>query len=95
MNKKNVEPLFEKVLIKPFPAEEKTVGGIIVPDSVKERPSKGTVVAVGGGTPDKPMILKEGDVVIHVKGAGTEVEENGEILFLMRDTDCLCRVVDN
>jgi chaperonin GroES len=84
-----VEPLHEKVLVKPFPPEEVTSGGIIVPDSVKERPSKGTVIAVGKGTPERPMYLKKGQVVFHVKLAGVKLEIDGEEHFLMRDTDCL------
>lgn len=84
-----VEPLHEKVLVKPFPPETVTTGGIIVPDSVKERPSKGTVIAVGKGIPERPMHIKKGQVVFHVKHAGIELEVDGEKCYLMRDTDCL------
>lgn len=88
-----IEPLHEKIIVLPFPAEDKTTGGIIVPDSVKERPNKATVVAVGTGINERPMALKVGDVVLHVKGAGMEIECNGTKYYLMRDTDCLSKII--
>ena len=60
----NIKPLADRVLIKPAPAEEKTVGGIIIPDSAKEKPLKGEIVAVGNGTKDEEMVVKPGDTVL-------------------------------
>ena len=70
----NIKPLADRVLIKPAPAEEKTAGGIIIPDTAKEKPLQGEVVATGEGTKDETMVLKAGDVVLYGKYAGTEVE---------------------
>ena len=69
----NIKPLADRVLILPAPAEEK-VGGIIIPDTAKEKPLRGKVVAAGNGTKDEEMILKEGDTVLYGKCAGTELE---------------------
>ena len=85
-----IRPIHEKILVFPFPPDEMSEGGIIVPDSIKERPSKATIVAVGDGLKDRPMVLKEGDVVFHIKGAGTEIEERGNKYYLMTDRDILC-----
>ena len=74
----NIRPLADRVLIKPAAAEEKTLGGIIIPDSAKEKPLKGEVVAVGNGTKDDEMVLKNGDTVLYGKYAGTEIELEGE-----------------
>ena len=73
-----IKPLADRVLIKPAPAEEKTVGGIIIPDTAKEKPLQGSVLAVGNGTKDEQMVLKEGDTVLYGKYSGTEVELDGE-----------------
>ena len=70
----NIRPLADRVLIKPAAAEEKTLGGIIIPDSAKEKPLKGEVVAVGNGTKDEEMVVKNGDTVLYGKYAGTEIE---------------------
>ena len=70
----NIKPLADRVLINPTPAEEVTMSGIIIPDSAKEKPLKGTVIAAGNGTKDEEMILKEGDTVLYGKYAGTEIE---------------------
>ena len=83
----NVKPLADRVLIEPAPAETKTVGGIIIPDTAKEKPLKGTVIAVGGGTKDEDMVLKEGDKVLYGKYAGTEVEIEGKKYLIMRQSD--------
>ena len=83
----NIQPLADRVLITPAPAEEKTVGGIIIPDTAKEKPLQGTVVAVGEGKKDEPMILKEGDTVLYGKYAGTEIEYDGEKYLVMRQSD--------
>ena len=74
----NIKPLADRVLIKPAPAEEKTAGGIIIPDTAKEKPLQGEVLAVGNGTKDEEMVLKAGDTVLYGKYAGTEVELDGE-----------------
>jgi Co-chaperonin GroES (HSP10) len=85
----NIKPLADRVLVKPAAAEEKTVSGIIIPDSAKEKPLKGEVLAVGRGTKDEEMVLKAGDNVLYGKYAGTEIEINGEKLLIMRQSDVL------
>ena len=85
----NIKPLSDRVLIAPAAAEEKTVGGIIIPDTAKEKPLKGQVVAVGGGTKDEEMVLKVGDTVLYGKYAGTELEIEGEKYLIMRQSDVL------
>lgn len=85
----NIKPLADRVLIKPAAAEEKTVGGIIIPDSAKEKPLKGEVKAVGQGTKDEEIVVKEGDTVLYGKYAGTEVEFEGEKYLIMRQSDIL------
>ncbi|NMA75209.1 MAG: co-chaperone GroES [Bacteroidales bacterium] len=82
-----IKPLADRVLILPAPAEEKTVGGIIIPDTAKEKPLKGEVVAVGQGTKDEEMILKVGDQVLYGKYAGTELEFDGKDYLIMRQSD--------
>ena len=84
----NIKPLADRVLIVPAPAEEK-VGGIIIPDSAKEKPLKGEVLAVGKGTKDEEMVLKVGDKVLYGKYAGTEIEIEGEKLMIMKQSDVL------
>lgn len=84
----NIKPLADRVLIVPAPAEEK-VGGIIIPDTAKEKPLYGKVVAVGHGTKDEEMILKEGDEVLYGKYSGTELEFEGEKYLMMRQSDVL------
>lgn len=84
-----LKPLADRVLILPAPAEETTLSGIIIPDSAKEKPLKGTVVAAGNGTKDEEMILKEGDKVLYGKYAGTEIELDGEKYLIMRQADVL------
>ncbi len=85
----NIKPLADRVLIKPTPAEERTLSGIIIPDTAKEKPLRGTVIAVGNGTKDEEMIVKENDVVMFGKYAGTEIELDGEKLMIMRQSDIL------
>lgn len=85
----NVKPLADRVLIQPVAAEEVTMSGIIIPDSAKEKPLKGTVLAVGPGTKDEAMELKVGDTVLYGKYAGTEVELDGEKVLIMRQSDVL------
>ncbi len=84
----NIKPLADRVLILPAPAEEK-IGGIIIPDTAKEKPLRGKVVAAGNGTKDEEMILKEGDTVLYGKYAGTELEFEGEKYLIMRQSDVL------
>ena len=85
----NIIPLADRVLIQPAAAEEVTVSGIIIPDSAKEKPLKGNVLAVGNGTKDEEMVLKEGDTVLYGKYAGTEIELDGEKYLIMRQNDVL------
>jgi len=85
----SIKPLADRVLVKPATAEEKTVGGIIIPDSAKEKPLKGEVIAVGNGTKDEEMVLKKGDKVLYGKYAGTEIELDGEQFLIMRQSDVL------
>lgn len=82
-----IKPLADRVLIAPAPAETKTVGGIIIPDTAKEKPLQGEVVAVGNGTKDEEMVLKVGDQVLYGKYAGTEVEYEGTKYLIMRQSD--------
>ena len=85
----NIKPLADRVLIKPAPAEEKTAGGIIIPDTAKEKPLQGEVLSAGNGTKDEEMVLKAGDTVLYGKYAGTEVELDGEKYLIMRQSDVL------
>lgn len=89
-----VKPLGDRVLIKPTPAEEVTVSGIIIPDSAKEKPLKGTVVAAADGTKDEPMVVKEGDTVLFGKYAGSELKLDEEVYIIMRQSDILAVVVE-
>jgi chaperonin GroES len=84
----NIQPLADRVLVLPSPAEEK-VGGIIIPDTAKEKPLQGKVIAAGKGTKDEEMVLKAGDQVLYGKYAGTEVEFEGEKYLIMRQSDVL------
>jgi len=88
----NIKPLADRVLVKPAAAEEKTASGIIIPDSAKEKPLKGEVLAVGNGTKDEEMVVKKGDVVLYGKYAGTELELDGEKYLIMRQSDILAIV---
>ena len=85
----NIKPLADRVLVVPAPAEERTIGGIIIPDTAKEKPLKGEVVAVGNGTKDEEMIVKVGDTVLYGKYAGTELELDGNKYLIMRQSDIL------
>ena len=85
----NIKPLADRVLILPAPAEKKTIGGIIIPDTAKEKPLKGEVIAVGNGTKDEEMVLKVGDTVLYGKYAGTELEVEGIKYLIMRQSDVL------
>lgn len=85
----NIKPLADRVLVKPAAAEEKTASGIIIPDSAKEKPLKGEVLAIGTGTKDEEMVVKVGDIVLYGKYAGTELELDGEKYLIMRQSDIL------
>ena len=87
----NITPLADRVLVLPAQAEEK-VGGIIIPDTAKEKPQHGTVVATGEGTKDEKMILKDGDEVLYGKYSGTELEFEGTKYLIMRQSDVLAVV---
>ena len=84
-----IKPVADRVLVKPAPAETKTAGGIIIPDTAKEKPLQGEVLAVGNGTKDEEMILKPGDTVLYGKYAGNEVELDGVKYMIMRQSDVL------
>lgn len=88
-----IKPLADRVLVLPAPAEEK-VGGIIIPDTAKEKPQRGKVIAVGEGTKDEKMILKADDVVLYGKYAGTEIENEGMKYLMMRQSDVLAIVTE-
>ena len=85
----NIKPLADRVLILPAPAEEKTIGGIIIPDTAKEKPLQGEVVAIGNGTKDEEMVLHVGDQVLYGKYSGTELEHDGKKYLIMRQSDVL------
>jgi len=85
----NIKPLADRVLIKPTAAEEKTISGIIIPDSAKEKPLKGEVLAVGTGTKDEEMVVAVGNKVLYGKYAGTELEWEGEKYLIMKQSDIL------
>lgn len=84
-----IKPLADRVLVLPAPAEEKTIGGIIIPDSAKEKPLKGKVIAIGNGTKDEEMVVKPDDTVLYCKYAGTEIELDGEKYLIMKQSDIL------
>ena len=92
MGKLNIQPLADRVIIETAAAEEKTAGGIIIPDTAKEKPQKGTVVSVGSGKVDEPMTVKVGDVVLYGKYAGTEISVDGGDYLIMREADILAIV---
>ena len=85
----NIKPLADRVLVKPVTAEEKTAAGIIIPDTAKEKPLKGQVLAIGNGTKDEEMVVKVGDTVLYGKYAGTELELDGDKYLIMRQSDIL------
>ena len=91
-NNLNVTPLHDRVIVKPAAAEEKTAGGIIIPDTAKEKPQRGIVVAAGSGKKDEPMTVKVGDNVLYGKYSGTEISIEGDDLLIMRESDILAIV---
>ncbi len=84
-----MKPINDRVVVKPAPAEEKTKGGIIIPDTAKEKPQRGTIVAVGPGKDDVKMTVKKGDTVLYGKYAGQELHHKGQDLLIMREDDIL------
>ena len=92
MSKLNIKPLADRVLVEPLEAETKTASGIIIPDSAKEKPQKGNVVAVGPGTKENPVTVKTGDSVLYGKYSGTELKLEGNDYLIMRESDILAIV---
>ncbi|HET6224915.1 MAG TPA: co-chaperone GroES [Bacteroidia bacterium] len=86
-SKINIQPLADRVIVESAPAEERTAGGIIIPDTAKEKPQRGKVLAVGAGKKDEPMTVKVGDIVLYGKYAGTEVQVEGKDYLIMRESD--------
>jgi chaperonin GroES len=84
-----IRPLADRVLVEAAPAEQKTAGGIIIPDTAKEKPQRGTVIAVGNGKKDEPMTVKAGDVVLYGKYSGTEINYEGKDYLIMKESDIL------
>ena len=85
--KVSIQPLADRVIVEAAAAEEKTAGGIIIPDTAKEKPQRGKVIAVGTGKKDEPMTVKVGDTVLYGKYAGTEVQVEGTDYLIMRESD--------
>ncbi len=83
----NVKPLADRVLVEPAMAETKTSGGIIIPDTAKEKPMRGKIIAVGNGKPEEPMTVKVGDTVLYGKYAGTELTIEGKDYLIMKESD--------
>jgi len=92
MSDVKIKPLADRVVIKPLEAQEKTISGIIIPDSAKEKPQRGTVIAAGPGTKDDKMEVKIGDTVLYGKYAGTEINVDGKDYLIMKQTDILAIV---
>ena len=88
----SIKPLADRVLVEPAAAETKTSSGIIIPDSAKEKPQKGTVVAVGSGTKENPITVKVGDNVLYGKYSGTELQHDGKDYLIMKESDILAIV---
>ena len=90
--KVSVTPLHDRVIVKADAAEEKSSGGIIIPDTAKEKPQRGTVIAAGPGKKDEPVIIKAGNTVLYGKYAGTEIQIDGQDYLIMRESDILAIV---
>lgn len=82
-----LKPLADRVVVEPAEAEQKTAGGIIIPDTAKEKPQKGVIVAVGPGKKDEPMTVKKGDTVLYGKYSGTEITLDGKHYLIMKESD--------
>ena len=87
MAKINLKPLADRVIVEAAPAEERTASGIIIPDTAKEKPQKGKVIAIGTGKKDEPMTVKVGDTVLYGKYSGTEIQVDGKEYLIMREND--------
>lgn len=87
MSKINIKPLADRVIVKADAAEEMTKSGLYIPDTAKEKPQRGTVMAAGPGKKDEPTSVKVGDIVLYGKYAGTEITVDGEDLLIMRESD--------
>ncbi len=87
MSNVNIKPLADRVLVQPAAAEEKTASGLYIPDTAKEKPQKGTVVAVGNGKKDEPLTVKVGDTVLYGKYSGTQLSVEGKDFLIMRESD--------
>jgi|TARA_B100001964_G_C13996745_1_gene493108 chaperonin GroES len=83
----NVKPLADRVIIEPAAAEEKTAGGIIIPDTAKEKPKQGKIIAAGNGKKDEPLTVKAGDTVLYGQYSGTEIKIEGSDYLIMRESD--------
>ena len=92
MSRLNIKQLADRVLVQPLEAETKTASGIIIPDSAKEKPQKGNIVAVGPGTKENPVTIKVGDSVLYGKYSGTELKLEGNDYLIMRESDILAIV---
>ena len=89
MSKMNIKPLADRVLVEASEAETKTSSGIIIPDTAKEKPQRGKIVAVGPGTKENPITVKVGDVVLYGKYSGTELNHEGKDYLIMKENDIL------
>jgi chaperonin GroES len=94
MSNVNITPLADRVLVEPAAAEEKTASGIIIPDTAKEKPQRGTVIAAGNGKTDEPMTVKVGDTILYGKYAGTELSVEGQDYLIMRESDIFAIIKD-
>ena len=92
MSKINIKPLADRVLVEPSEAETKTSSGIIIPDTAKEKPQRGKIVAVGPGTMENPITVKVGDIVLYGKYSGTELQYDGVDYLIMKESDILAIV---
>ena len=92
MSKLNIKPLADRVLVEPLEAETKTASGIIIPDTAKEKPQKGNIVAIGPGTKENPVTVKVGNTVLYGKYSGTELKLDGKDYLIMRESDILAIV---
>lgn len=89
MSEITIKPLADRVVVEPAPAETQTASGIIIPDTAKEKPQQGRIVAVGNGKPDEPMTVKVGDKVLYGKYSGTELKWEAKDYLIMRESDVL------
>ncbi|NLN33590.1 MAG: co-chaperone GroES [Flavobacteriaceae bacterium] len=92
MSEISIRPLADRVVVAPAPAETQTASGIIIPDTAKEKPQQGTIVAAGNGKPEEPMTVKVGDKVLYGKYSGTELKWEGKDYLIMRESDILAIV---